>query len=97
MAPTSIAEFWTAVDSYCLRVTGSVTSGRRTPARNRFVGGSARSAHLEGLGADVVPDSEMPTDDRHAIATELGLRLIAEGDHDHLQPAGWSPAPTQET
>ena len=32
-----------------------------------------------------------------AIATELGLKLIAEGDHDHLQPAGWLPAPTEET
>ena len=27
--------------------------------------------------------------DRIELAQRLGLVLIAEGDHDHIQPAGW--------
>ena len=97
MDTNTIASFWSAVDRYCQGVAGSVTSGRRTPARNKFVGAPPTSAHLAGLGADVVVDSAVGADERHRLAGELELKLIIEDDHDHLQPAGWSPAPTQET
>lgn len=33
-----------------------------------------------------VPDAE-----RGQIAERLGLRLVIEVDHDHLQPLGWKP------
>lgn len=88
-----IDEFARKVTLYCQRFRGSVTSWIRTPARNRLVGGVPRSAHLVGLGADVVPESDEPSDVRHRYAHELGLRLIVESNHDHLQPWDWPQTP----
>lgn len=80
-----VADFAVAVYRYCRAVSGSVTSWLRSVPRNAAVGGKPNSAHLAGLGADVVVESRMSTDDRHRLAAELGLRLIVESDHDHLQ------------
>lgn len=84
-----IQEFWLAVYRYASRVRGSVTSGFRTHARNRDVGGVLRSRHLEGLAADVVLDDllihKIATDARHKLAADLGIKLVIEGDHDHLE------------
>lgn len=87
-----INEFLIAADTYALMVGGSITSARRSPQRNAAVGGHPHSAHLEGLGADVVPDPGISDDERHKIAHDLKLKLIIEDDHDHLQPADWRPA-----
>lgn len=84
-----IQEFWLAVYRYATRVRGSVTSGFRTHSRNAVVGGVLRSKHLEGLAADVVLDEQLThkiaTDARHKLASDLGIKLIIEGDHDHLE------------
>nr|QJB20188.1 MAG: hypothetical protein [Microvirus sp.] len=85
-----VQEFALAVYRYCVRVRGSVTSGFRTPSRNTVVGGEVRSFHLQGLAADVVLDEplthKIATDARHKLASDLGIKLIIESDHDHLEP-----------
>lgn len=86
MANVTHDAFWHAVLAYCEAVRGSITSGLRTPERNAQVGGHPRSAHLVGLGADVVAQAPLSVGDRGAIARDLKLKLIAESDHDHLQP-----------
>jgi murein endopeptidase len=87
----SYAEFAEAVAQYCRLTGASVTSWWRTPSRNRQVGGVPHSAHLVGLAVDVVYDAPPPQTERQNWARRLGLKLIAENDHDHLQPLGWTP------
>jgi len=82
-------QFLDAAIAYCDRVDGSVTSWIRTASRNKAVGGVSNSAHLKGLGVDVVAEKPLTTDERHKIASELGVTLITESDHDHLQPLNW--------
>jgi hypothetical protein len=67
----------------------SQTSGRRTALRNTKVGGNPNSFHLSGRGRDYVWDSgsRAPRLARFKRRVKgLGLKLVAEGDHDHLQP-----------
>lgn len=82
-------DFETAVEHYCALTCASVTSGRRTYRHNLKVGGVAASPHLFNLARDVVYDYELPRELREEWARRLGLRLIVEGDHDHLQPWDW--------
>lgn len=84
-------EFLTGVMIYCTRAGGSVTSWGRTKAHNQKVGGVQNSPHLYWLGADVVLDAPAPEGERVELARRLGLKLIVEADHDHLQPLGWIP------
>jgi copper chaperone CopZ len=81
-------EFASALMAYCAATRGSVTSWGRTPLHNAQVGGVADSAHLIWTGADVVYDTTSLSDVqiRSALAARLGLMLIAESDHDHMQP-----------
>jgi hypothetical protein len=63
----------------------SVTSWGRTPWRNKAVGGMAGSKHLDWLAVDLVPD---PSTNRHRLFVDLrevGLVVIDEGDHFHVQ------------
>lgn len=86
-----VQEFALAVYRYCTRVRASVTSWYRTRQRNDSpaVRGALRSRHLDGLGCDVVLDEplthKIATDARHKLASDLGINLIIEGDHDHLE------------
>jgi hypothetical protein len=54
------------------------------------VGGVTHSAHLAGLAVDVVYDAPLAEAMRQGWASRFGLRLIVEGDHDHLQPLDWA-------
>ena len=83
------AAFADAVLTYCAHLGCSVVSGYRTRARNTAKKGVAHSAHLFGLGADVVPDVEPNHDEASDVAKRLGLRVIFEPDHHHLQPLDW--------
>lgn len=61
-----------------------VTSGYRSPALNRAVGGEATSDHLSGRAADIlVPAFGPPTSVAKALATRVSLlnigQLILEG------------------
>jgi hypothetical protein len=75
----------------CTHFGGSETSGRRTDKHNAAVGGVPDSPHRFGLGRDVVYD-EVPELQRVIdFARTLGLVVIREKDHDHFQPADWTP------
>jgi hypothetical protein len=79
-------DFAVALMAYCSATRGSVTSWGRTERRNGQVGGHVSSWHLSWLGADVVYDSPVPKARAKLLASRHGLRLVREGDHDHLQP-----------
>lgn len=83
------AEFHEAMIAFRQHFDASTTSAGRTRAHNKRVGGVEKSAHLFNLAEDVVYDTLPPLDERLEIARRLGLKLIAEGDHDHLQPLEW--------
>ena len=91
----TVADFWGQVALYRRAVGGSVTSGGRSPNRNAQVGGKPNSAHLLDLAADVVPDGLTSDAARETLARGLGLMLIIEADHDHLQPMEWGRQLTQ--
>lgn len=82
-------QFIDAVDAFCTLTGGSQTSGKRTIKHNAAVGGVANSAHLYGLGLDVTYDDPVDVGVATERARRLGLKLIRETDHDHLQPLDW--------
>jgi len=83
-------EFTIAKLLYCFLLAASETSGYRTRAHNAKLPGSVEhSPHLLGLAADVVYDGPQPLELRQAWAQRLGLKLVVEADHDHLQPLDW--------
>lgn len=67
-----------------------MTSWGRTRAHNAAVGGVESSPHLRWVGAGVVYDERPDLENAATAARLLGLRLIREADHDHLQPLEWS-------
>ncbi len=83
------AVFLDALIRYCALTRASVTSFGRTTPRNLDAGGVAYSGHRFWVAADVVYDAETPMEDRRELARRLGLRLLPERDHDHLQPLTW--------
>lgn len=86
MSPERFAE---AVRIYCAYTKASGTSSGRTAKHNKAVGGVPTSAHQFWLAIDVVYDEPLPIELRKDVGARLGLTVIVEGDHDHLQPAGW--------
>ena len=85
----TVGEFAEAVSMYCVLHGGSITSWGRSTKHNTDVGGVPGSSHRFWRGADVVYDSP-PAATRAEYARRLGLKLLPEGDHDHLQPLDWS-------
>jgi hypothetical protein len=86
----TLAEFSEAALRYAALTGASATSWFRTAAHNHAVGGVVHSAHVVGLAVDVVYNDPVPLmAERVEWAKRLGLRLVAEGDHDHLQPDSW--------
>lgn len=79
-----IGEFARAVQSYCLKFSGSVTSWLRSPNHNHLVGGVANSQHLTGEAVDVVYDGARPGAEADAELAQWGLLRIKENDHDHI-------------
>lgn len=69
----------------------SVTSGKRTKARNRRKGGHRLSKHLVDMADDLVADDILKHPEVEARAKELGLWAENEGDHVHIQ--GLKPGP----
>jgi hypothetical protein len=82
-------EFREAVESFCYRLGGSITSYGRTVRHNAAVKGVPQSAHQFWLAADIVYDDTVDQNLANDTAKRLGLRLIREDDHDHLQPVDW--------
>jgi len=85
----SPSEFQDRLIVFALVTGASTTSTGRTKQHNQIVGGVEHSAHRAWVAADVVYDSDAGRDGALEWARRLGLRLIREGDHDHLQPADW--------
>jgi len=84
----TVLEFVAAVVQVRLVVAFSVGSWVRTSRRNKDVGGDPWSRHLDACAVDAYPDDPA---DRERAAREckrVGLVLVDEGDHWHLQPAG---------
>lgn len=65
-----------------------ITSTKRTPERNRAVGGSPRSYHLTGQARDSVPPPGMSMNEYYQRLKALNpdLDVINEGDHIHIEP-----------
>ncbi len=63
----------------------SVTSWLRSRRHNTDVGGVKDSRHLLGLAVDVVFDPGVDTTDFALLASGIGLEVIVEGDHLHVQ------------
>ena len=84
MTPTEFAD---AIRAYCSWSRASISSWGRSPERNAQVGGNVESRHLIWLAADVVyapnPLPELAVATR--MAKKLGITLIREPSHDHLQ------------
>ena len=69
----------------CLIYDCSETSGFRTEKRNKAVGGVPNSRHKVGLGRDIVLDVPVRTEEVCRAARRLGLWVLVEDDHIHLQ------------
>ena len=70
------------------RYSFSVTSWIRTPTRNKAVGGLPNSAHLTGLGLDLVLDNVSDSEAFLKEAVEIGLHYEdpkQAKDHIHLE------------
>ncbi len=69
----------------CLIYDCSETSGFRTEKRNKAEKGADDSRHLEGLARDIVPDDRTKDHEISHAAKRLGLWVLIESDHIHLQ------------
>lgn len=66
-----------------------VTSGYRTVAHNRKVGGVPRSLHLVGAAADlVVATSRQRVELLAVLRQDARVLVVDEGDHMHVQVGG---------
>ncbi len=82
----TVGEFATRLAMVASVVPCSVTSWGRSAAHNAAVGGHPDSWHRLWLGADVVLDDprDRPLFERQCV--RLGLRVVDEGNHLHVQP-----------
>lgn len=61
-----------------------VTSGARSPADNRRVGGASGSFHLQDRARDLVPPAGMSMAQLEGKMRQAGFRVLNEGDHIHV-------------
>lgn len=61
-----------------------VTSGARSPADNRRVGGAPNSFHLQDRARDLVPPAGMTVGQLASKLQQAGFRVLNEGNHVHV-------------
>jgi hypothetical protein len=85
----TVGDFAERLVLVALVVPFSVTSWGRSKKRNesREVQGHPDSWHLLWLGADAVLDNPVDGESFERQCGRLGLRVLNEGDHYHVQPA----------
>lgn len=83
----NLLQFLSAVVTLRILVPFSITSWCRTPTHNEAVGGVPNSFHLLGLAVDIILDNPEQVRALSAQAVRMGLEVIIEGDHLHLEPA----------
>lgn len=86
MRPLPLALFAQRIATYRDQTNASVTSWGRTVDHNKAVGGVRKSFHLVDLAVDLVYDHPIDEPTARELARSLGLKLIRETDHDHLEP-----------
>lgn len=82
----TINQFISLILALRMRFSFSVTSWGRTAAHNMAVGGVLDSFHLLWLGMDVVLDPGEIVAEFIKAAKRLGLQVIPEQDHLHIEP-----------
>ena len=82
-------EFLDAMMQLASRHCFRETSGYRSRVSNANVGGKLFSAHQYWLGRDIILEPGESLEETKESARRLGLFLIDEGDHFHLQPLDW--------
>lgn len=67
----------------------SVTSWGRSEKRNVAVGGHLKSQHMDWSACDIVWDANArpPTPTLQMYCKSVGLEVVPEGDHDHIELA----------
>jgi hypothetical protein len=89
----TVLQFAQAAYVYCQKTAGSCTSWGRTVKHSIAVGGFDGDPHTWWVGADIVYDTLIDEQQAKKLAQSLGLLLIREKDHDHLQPLGYVNRP----
>lgn len=82
------SDFAAAILTLAVQFRFSVTSWGRSAARNAAVGGVRGSYHLAFRAVDVVLDPDQDADLFRRRAEELGLEVLTEIEHLHLEPRG---------
>ncbi len=82
-------EFLLALMQLYSKFPFSETGGQRTVQRNLDVDGTANSPHLHWVGRDVIFEKKPTRSELVETARRIGLTIIPERDHHHIQPAAW--------
>jgi len=77
--------FWWYVRFLVKKYDASVTSWFRTEQRNKMVGGTSSSVHLNGMAVDVVCDKVSLHEQIASEARYCGLWALVEKDHVHIE------------
>ena len=82
-------EFLDAMMQLASRHRFRETSGYRARVSNTNVGGKLFSAHQYWLARDIILEPGESLEETKESTRRLGLLVIDEGDHLHLQPLDW--------
>lgn len=84
------AQFFDVVRAYCDLTGSQITWYNRTPETEAVQTKPVKhSPHEVWLAVDVRPGGKFSAQDRIEWGRRMGIRVIAEIDHDHLQPLEW--------